>query len=234
MWPYWLMFLVPAWAVVQPGRLRRTQVWLPWGLVFLLYSLMIGFRYEVGGDWFNYLAQFNYYGSSSIGEVFERGDAGYYGLNWLVYRLGGEIYWVNLVCAVLLVWGAIVFSRAQPNPWLAMLAAVPYMLIVVGMGYTRQSAALGCALLGLTALGQGRVRKFVLWVALGALFHKTAVLLMPIAALAASRNRLLTAFLVIAASVLFYYLLLADSSESLWVNYVVSQYQSEGAGSALR
>lgn len=230
MWPYWMMFLIPVLALLQRGRLKESQAWAPWAGVFLVYVLMIGLRNEVGGDWFNYLAQFYDAGRKSLDQILLEGDPGYYGLNWVVYHLGGNIHWVNLVCATILVAGTITFCRAQPNPWMAMLAAVPYMLIVVGMGYTRQSVALGFALLGLTALGHGRVRLFVFWVAVGALFHKTAVLLMPIAALAASRNRVLTFSLVIATSLLFYYLLLAESSEILWENYVVSQYESEGGG----
>jgi len=71
------------------------------------------------------------------------------------------------------------------------------------MGYTRQAVALGFALLGLAALGEGRTRAFILWIAIGATFHKSAVLLL-------------------------YYLLLADASEALWQNYVEAQYESQG------
>ncbi|MDQ3039673.1 MAG: EpsG family protein, partial [Pseudomonadota bacterium] len=143
-------------------------------------------------------------------------------------KVGGSIYWVNFVCACVLMWGTIVFCRRQPNPWLALLAAVPYMLVVVGMGYTRQAGALGFALLGLSALGDGRVRAFVVWIIVGALFHKSAVLLLPIAALANSRNRILTGALVLLTTALTYYLLLADSAEKLWANYVDADLQSEG------
>jgi len=103
------------------------------------------------------------------------------------------------------------------------------MLIVVGMGYTRQSVALGFALFGLVALGEHRVRSFVICVALGALFHKSAVLLMPIAALAATRNRLVTVAIVAVSALMLYYLLLVDSAEALWANYVEAQMQSQGA-----
>jgi hypothetical protein len=228
MWPYWLMFLIPAWAVLMPGRLKSSQAWVPWAFVYLLFALMMGLRHEVGGDWFNYLPHFRETASRGFMEVMERGDPGYYGLNWLVAHAGGSIYHVNLVCAAIMMAGTVAFCRAQPNPWLALLAAVPYMLVVVGMGYTRQAVALGFALLGLTALGKGKVRSFVLWVAIGATFHKSAVLLLPIAALAASRNRLLTAAIVGATTLLLYYLLLADASEALWQNYVEAQYQSQG------
>jgi hypothetical protein len=228
MWPFWLMFLVPAWAVLMPGRLKPSQARVIWVMVGVLFALMMGLRHEVGGDWGNYLPLFRDTASRTFLEVMGRGDPGYYGLNWLVAHAGGSIYHVNLICAAILMYGTVVFCRAQPNPWLALLAAVPYMLVVVGMGYTRQAVALGFALLALTALGNGRTRAFVIWIAIGATFHKSAVLLLPIAALAASRNRLMTAGLVGISTLLLYYLLLADASEALWDNYVEARYQSDG------
>lgn len=228
MWPYWLMFLVPAWAVLQPGRLKAGQASVMWFVVGLLFASMMGLRYEVGGDWGNYLPLFRETAARSFADVIERSDPGYYGLNWIVAHAGGSIYHVNLFCAAIMMWGTVIFCRRQPNPWLALLAAVPYMLVVVGMGYTRQAVALGFALVGLTALGKEQVRSFVLWVAIGATFHKSAVLLLPIAALAASHNRFLTAALVGVTTALLYYLLLADSTEALWENYVKADYQSDG------
>lgn len=228
MWPYWLMFLIPAWAVLTPSRLKSSQARVVWVVVGVLFALIMGLRHEVGGDWGSYDHHFIRASALTLPEVLSGGDPGYYGLNWLTEMLGGSIYHVNLVCAAIMMWGTVVFCRVQPNPWLALMAAVPYMLIVVGMGYTRQAVALGFALLGLTALGNGRVRWFVIWIALGATFHKSAVLLLPIAALAASRNRFMTAGLVGVSTVLLYYLLLADASEALWENYVEAEYKSDG------
>ena len=228
MWPYWLMFLLPAWGTLAPWRLPQRQARWMWLAVWLVITLMMGLRHEVGGDWFNYEPLFRSTAHRTFGEVLLRDDPGYYGMNWIVAHADGDIHVVNLLCAIVMMWGTVVFCRRQPNPWLALLAAVPYMLVVVGMGYTRQAVALGFALLGLSALGDGRVRSFVLWVAVGALFHKSAVLLLPIAALAASRNRLLTGVLVALSTWLMYYLLVADSSETLWTNYVLEQYQSQG------
>ena len=228
MWPYWLMFLVPVWATLSPGRLKPSQARVMWIVVGVLFALMMGFRHEVGGDWGSYIRHFLRASSLPFAQGIRIGDPGYYALNWVVGRLGGDIYHVNLACAVVMMWGTVVFCRAQPNPWLALVAAVPYMLVVVGMGYTRQSVALGFALLGLTALGHARVRHFVVWIAIGATFHKSAILLLPIAALAASRNRLLTMALVGGISALLYYLLLADNTEQLWENYVEAEAQSEG------
>jgi len=228
MWPFWLMFLIPAWAVLTPRRLKPSQAWIPWAFVWVLFTLMIGLRHEVGGDWLNYLPQFDAAQRMTFADVLGKSDPGYVLINWLVGQAGGNIYGVNLVCAIITMWGTVAFCRRQPNPWLALAVAVPYMLIVVGMGYTRQGVALGFALLGLCALGDGRVRSFLLLVAIGATVHKSAVLLAPIAALASSRNRIFTGAMVGVSTVLLYYLLLADQSEKMWENYVDANMQSQG------
>jgi hypothetical protein len=225
---YWLMFLIPVCAALMPGRLKPSHAWLPWSLVYGLFTAVIGLRHEVGGDWFNYLDHFDSVAYLSLPDILAHSDPGYFLVNWLVSNAGGDIYYVNLICAAVTVAGTLVFARAQPNPWLALLVAVPYMLLVVAMGYTRQAVALGFGLLGLVALSHRRTRAFVLWVAIGATFHKSAVLLLPVAALAASRNRWLTIFIVAITTVLLYYLLLADSAEALWKNYVEADYQSDG------
>ncbi len=233
MWPYWLMLLIPAWGVLAPRRLPASQARVVWFLVGCLFAILMGFRHDVGGDWDTYVEHFDWVKRQSFGtSLTDRGDPGYYGMSWVIAKLGGDIYALNLICAGLLAWGTVAFSRRQPAPWLALFAAVPYLLIVVGMGYTRQSAAIGCAMLGLIALGDGRRRKFVFWILLAAAFHKTAVVLLPIAALSATRNRGWTFLWVGVMAFLGGWLFLYDSSDTLFKNYVESDYRfaSQGAG----
>ena len=228
MFAYWFMFAIALWAALVPVRLQGRQQILGWWLVGGLFALLIGFRHEVGGDWFHYLRHFEVDSRGTLLEAIGRGDPAYHALNWVVNELGGDIYWVNLVCGAIVMWGTVAFCRKQPRPWLALMVAVPYMLVVVAMGYSRQAVALGFALLALVAFGDRRVWRFVIFVTLAALFHKSAVLLMPIAGLASSRNRILTAILAAASAGVLYYLLLADSTEALWENYVESGYSSDG------
>ncbi len=225
---YWMLLLVPVLGALSPLRLQPASQRIVWLLVWLGFTLVMGLRHEVGGDWFNYLPMFLDTAQRDLATAVSMGDPGYSGLSWIVVAVGGDHYVLHLLCAAVVMAGTVVFCRAQPNPWLALLASVPYMLVVVGMGYTRQSVALGFALIALVALGDGRTRKFVLWVILGALFHKSAVLLLPIAALASSRNRWLTGLLVLASTALMYYLLLEDTAEALWTNYVEADMQSQG------
>lgn len=230
MWPFWLLFFVAAAGVLGPRRLPVRQARTIWVLVGALFVLVIGLRHEVGGDWFSYLSHFQRAADMSLAQVAVMSDPGHYLLNRWIARWGGSIHFVNMVYAALLVVGAMVFCRRQPNPWLALVVAVPYMLIVVGMGYTRQSVALGFALLGLVSLQDKRIRRFVVLIIFGALFHKSAVLLLPIAALASSSNRWLTALIILGATCLMYYLLLSDVAEVLWSNYVEADMHSTGGG----
>jgi hypothetical protein len=139
------------------------------------------------------------------------------------------IFGVNLIGGAIFAVGLVVFCVNQPRPWLALAVAMPYLVIVVGMGYSRQAIALGLEMLGLLSLRNRSTLNFVLWTILAAAFHKTAVLLLPIAALAGSSNRYWTAAWVGLTGMVLYYLLLAKDADTLVANYVGGAMQSDGA-----
>ncbi|HSC88680.1 MAG TPA: EpsG family protein [Polyangiaceae bacterium] len=199
-----------------------------WFGVVALCAFMVGLRQEIGADWFTYDFYFQEVAAMTFREALAFNDPGYYGLNWIVEAIGGDVYWVNAICAVIVMSGVSVFTRHQSLPWVALSVAVPYLVIVVAMGYTRQGAALGFVLLGLTALSRGRSASFVAWVVCGALFHKSAVLVLPIAVVAATKKRLWTFVWVSATGVLGAYLLVAEESQELWRLYVEERMQSDG------
>lgn len=235
MWFYWFIFVTAALSALSRERVRSSQAGWAWLMVVALLSVAMGLRHEVGGDWFNYLGQFWRFSSGSLGEVLLTAkDPGYSLLGWLAAKLGGGIYLLNLMCAIPLAVGTVALARKQPWPMLAILVAIPYLLIVVGMGYTRQAAAIGFSMLGLVALSDRRQRAFVLWVLLAAAFHKTAVLLLPIAALAATKNRMWSYVWVGVVSLLAAALFFLESSDALWDNYVVSEYAQASQGGAIR
>jgi len=228
MLPYWLFFLLPTLAVLSTQKLSPRSQEAVWLLALLFFALAIGLRHQVGGDWGAYLRYLETASLMRFHEAITASDPGYYLLNWLVAQAGGNIYWVNFLCGLILMIGLVSFARRQPLPWLALLVAVPYLIMVVGMGYTRQAVALGFMLLGLVALGDGRSRWFLFWVLLGASFHKSAVLLLPMAGLAASQQRSVTLAWAAFASLIGGYIFLFDSVDTLWTNYVEADYQSQG------
>lgn len=190
---------------------------------------MIGLRHEVGGDWSTYLDHIEMVTNVSWQDALIQGDPAYSLLNWVAAETKLGIYFTNTVCAALFSWGLVVFCRAQPRPWLALVVAVPYLVTVVAMGYTRQGVAIGLAMLGLVALSDRKLLRFVIFLALAATFHKSAMILMPLAVLAGTKRRLWTLMWVCVATVLFYGLLLEKYVETLKSGYLEAQYQSQGA-----
>jgi len=225
---YWFLCLIPTLGVLSGRTLAPSAQRAGWIFMGMVFALAIGLRHQVGGDWGSYLRYLNEASVMTLPEILVRGDPGYYLINWLVARLGGNIYLVNLVCGISLMTGVIVFARQQPLPSLAFLVAVPYLIIVVGMGYSRQAVALGFILLGLAALANGRTRRFVVWVLVGAAFHKSAVLLLPVSALASSEKRLWNLVWIGVITLVGGYLFLFDSVDTLWTNYVQADYHSQG------
>lgn len=233
------MFLIPVGLALRESVRRQLVVgaWqapvfkLPqlWWLIVIGLTLLIGWRYEVGGDWGSYLRNFDN-ATYRIGqEGWWDSDPGYRLLEWIAIQFDWGIYGVNLLGAFLFSLGLVVFCRHLPRPWLALAVSIPYLVIILGMGYSRQGIALGLLMIGMVALGNGQVRRFVFWTVLAATFHKSAVVLIPIAALAASRRRFVTALLVGVVALVSYVVLLQDAVEGLVSGYIDAEYQSQGA-----
>ncbi len=232
MWPYWMLFGVAAClATTHLSPLRRHDPRWPaawWGMAAALV-LVVGLRHEVGGDWETYLLHMGWGYERTFFEALADKDPAYGLLNWLVAQFGGNIYAVNTVCALLFTWGLMSFCRVQPRPWLALVVALPYLVTVVAMGYTRQGTAIGLVMLGLVALGRGQVLRFVLWTAVAATFHKSAVVLIPLALLSGRRIRLGTLLWVVPATAALFVLIMLDSVDALATNYLGREYDSQGA-----
>jgi hypothetical protein len=229
---YWLLFAffaVGALLTRQTGLQRKPSILLLAGAISV--CLAIGLRYRVGADWRTYEFLYSYAGHASFAQLLRIGDPGYQFISWALQRIGAEFWAVNMFCGLLFTWGLYRFVRVQPDPWMACVVAVPYLIVVVAMGYTRQAAAIGVLMAGLAALKQGSsVLRFAIYVAVAALLHKTAVMVLPLVIFAGRRNKLLNAIAGIAGCILLYDLFLANSVETLVRNYVEAEYSSQGAG----
>lgn len=232
MFPYWFLFTLCAAGTIQYHD--RPNVRAQGGplLLFMivLTTAMIGFRYEVGGDWFTYVQIFETLRYEPLYDILTMSDPGYGLLNWFVASLGAGVWMVNLVCAAIFMWGVARFVSKQPNPWLALLVGVPYLIIVVAMGYTRQAVAIGFILAGLSSPSGRRITRFWIYVAFAVAFHKTAIIVIPLVAISQARNRFLMAGIGIVAVGILYYLFVRSEIDGLMTNYVEQQYESQGAG----
>lgn len=201
-----------------------------WWLIVIFFTFIIGMRYEVGGDWGAYLSYFESISQMPLIDSFDiSSDTGYLIINYLSSYFNLGIYGVNLFCGFIFSLGLSIFCRSLPRPLLALACAIPYLFLVVSMGYSRQGAALGFAMIGLAFLARERKLVFCIFIILAALFHKTAISLLPIAALAGTKNKIASFFFVILIGIIIYFTALSASFDRLIEYYIRNEYQSRGA-----
>ncbi|MFD1789241.1 EpsG family protein [Sphingomonas floccifaciens] len=171
------------------------KLWKPAGgyvlafMIFAFLTIFIGYRYQIGVDWVTYELIFLDASRSTLFDALGQGDSAYSLINWLVGQAGGQVWHVNLICAGIFSAGLILFCQILPRPGLALVVAVPTLIVITAMGYTRQAAAVGCIMLACRAFHGSISWRWLGWLCLGLLFHKSTLLIFPPFVLAASRNR---------------------------------------------
>ena len=180
MWVYaWLLLLPVILAIGRHfPRLERASLVLAW----VALVLFIGFRRFVGVDWDAYQIMFVRAGSYPVLEAMTLSDPGYMLLSSAVASLGFSIPILNAICAAIFATGLLVFVRRQPSPPLAMLIAIPVLVLIASLT-TRQSVALGMEMAALALYASGARRLPSLLLLLAPLFHWTAILLLPLVAI---------------------------------------------------
>lgn len=230
MTPYFVLLAVWILGALQfskrSGRVYEGAFYV---IAIVFTTVMIGLRYRVGGDWTTYEEMYDYIGFMTLEDAARFTEPAYAFLNWISTKVGGGVYIPNMVCAAVFMAGLSTLVRKQARPWLAMTVAIPYLVIVVGMGYTRQAAAIGVICWAIAGADDDRVWKTVTKIALAALFHKTAILFLPILLAPIAKRNLLVGGLGAILFVGLAFIALGGSSDRLVANYVNSDYQSSGA-----
>lgn len=226
MFIYWCI-----WGIIILMNLTRSKyhtLLLQFMMLVLLF--VIGFRYEVGGDWGNYLLMLSFFEGRSLSESFLITDYAYALLNWFSLQVDQGIVLVNFFCACIVVFGYYKLSVAFKYKWITLLSLFSYTLVAVAMGYTRQSVAISLVCCAFASLLRSPSRiTFFLWIISAMLFHKTAVVMLSFLFLINRPNLntflfYLYAFCVfLGVASVFYILSLADNV------YTTGEVESSGA-----
>lgn len=154
----------------------KNLIYISYGVFLTIY---IGFRHEIGGDWDTYQTLFNRIANLNFLELINiRYEFGYILLNWVISKLGLGIYFVNFIIAIIFISGLMMFCFNQPYKWLGLLISTPYLINVVAMGATKQSASIGFILLAYVFWQKQKSIYLILaFIFFAFLFHKSAILL---------------------------------------------------------
>jgi len=171
----------------------KNLIYISYGIFLTIY---IGFRDLIGGDWWAYQYLFNRIANLNFLELINiRYELGYAFLNWLISKLNLGIHYVNFISAIIFVSGLMIFCYNQPYKWIGILISTPYLINVVAMGATKQSAAIGFVLIAyLLWQKQKSVYLILIFIFFAFLFHKSAILLSFLILPMIKRNNLIVIF----------------------------------------
>ena len=231
---YWLLFAYPAvLAFAYPtgpkpaGNSAGQTIALAGFVVF--YTLLAGLRWDVGGDWGNYVEIYDEIALATLGEALTITDPLFGLVNWVSAQFDLGVYFVNGVCSFMLVVGVARIVGSLREPWLAMLMAVPYLLIVVGLGYIRQGAAIGLLLLAMNAYDRGSLLRTAAYLLIGVGFHSTAIMVFPLFALSLAQRHKIMALILAVVSVYAYFGLVVPRLDKFNAGYLEAELESTGA-----
>lgn len=222
MFPYLLLMAVFAAAAVLMPQRRPNPI--AWAFAYIVLVLFVGLRHKVGMDWNNYLYMIQFAGTGTLAEAMAYAEPAYAFLLWLSGQMGYGMYGVNLIAASIVIHGVMKLARSTQEPWLALVVAMPVLITVVAMSANRQAVAIGL-LLWLVASWEGSslVRR-VMFVAMAALFHFSAIFFLMFVALGLRiRGEYKIALGVFMAAATIVFLQLSGSAEYYDQAYVSGQ-----------
>ena len=232
---YWMILALPALFGLSPIKIDRDLKMILFWLFGIVLAILIGYRHEVGGDWFRYVdtAYGIQKGVSFDFSSFDTGDYAYRLIHWISVNYLNGIYATNLICAVFFVAGLLRFSRAMSIPWMALFVSIQFLVIVVSMGYTRQAAAIGFLMWGLVDLINGKNIRFYVLVIIGSLFHFTSLIMLPIGLMYNIKNNriqfILLLLVIILSGMAIYALFLRQIDHMIYYYLTIKFHHSDGA-----
>jgi hypothetical protein len=194
MYPYLAMLALPSGLALASPRARRLALLL----VALLYFLMIGFRFQVGMDWNNYIYIFQSKRALALPDLIFAREPGYGLLMWIAAQLGLGMLFVNAVSGLVFCWGFFAVAKRCGEPWLAIAIATPLLAVAFAMSGVRQAIAAGIIFYLMAHWDEHRTLVRMLLVGLASLFHFSSIFIMMFVALGSNAS----AFLRIGGAVL--------------------------------
>ena len=229
---YWTIFILPILFGISKIKVDNNIKNLLFFIFGLILVVIIGFRHEIGGDWARYISIYEFHTGTELDfSNFKSGDYAYELIVWFSNNYLNGIYSTNFICSIFFVAGLFRFCRAMPMPWVALFVSIPFLVIIVSMGYTRQGTAVGVILWGLVDLMKGNTGRYYMYIVIAVLFHKTALIMLPIGVLYKIDSKSILIFIAIFVFfVIFVYGIFKESFEHMFYFYVTIEYKhSQGA-----
>ena len=237
---YWLLVLVPMLFALREQRNQdRSNDRTLLGLLMFVLLVVMGFR-QNSGDFSTYekvyeIVRIEVLRGRPFTQIVTITEPIYGLFNWVSVQFNWGICGVNTLCALVFLGCLWRCASGEPSPLFFTALSIPYFVIVVGMGYTRQGLAAGLIMLGIQSLRFGKPWLFGLQIMLAAGFHTSAFAFLPAVLFAkldyrGDSTKMFVRILIIGIGVFGAYNIIQEQYGLYVVHYGgESQYKSSGA-----
>lgn len=211
---------------------RRSLATLLTISLFLLWFM--GTRYIVGCDFKAYFLRYhNILPGVYLNEIFSEQEPGFALMSAVLKTLGAHYMWVNICASALMVAAYFWFARAHRNSILIMALLFPVVIVQLGMSGIRQGVAVAGLMAASVFFMQGRRWMTGLMIILGAQFHSSVIVFLPIAFLAGRKVSIvrITVGALLLSPLAIY--LLSDRLDVYADRYIEQSYGAITSGGAL-
>jgi hypothetical protein len=162
---------------------RRSLATLLTISLFLVWFM--GTRYIVGCDFKAYFLRYtDTLPGLYVSEIFVEQEPGYALMTAILKTLGAHYMWVNICASALMVLGYFYFARAHRSPIMILALLFPVIIVQLGMSGIRQGVAVSALMVASVFFMRGRGWMTALFIILGAQFHSSLIMFLPMAFLA--------------------------------------------------
>ncbi|MGH1367084.1 MAG: EpsG family protein [Maritimibacter sp.] len=209
----------------QP-RLRDQVYYLVLAFLFAFSA----FRFQVGCDWWGYIAQWNAQEArGNLPSPDQREPLWWAGIA-LLQAIGLPYPWLNVTSNALFFVGIHAIARRQPDPLGFLVLLFPILIINMPMSGIRQGAAIGVLCFAFLAFMDRRAIRFAALVFIASLIHESSIvllLMLPLVKGDYSRQRLFLAVLLALPGA--FVLAQGDASQTASTRYIGTGLDAGGA-----
>ncbi|SIS92977.1 MAG: EpsG family protein [Thalassolituus maritimus] len=175
-----ILFFVILFSVLSIFKRRNAIYFFPIVLCLVVFS---GTRYQTGNDWMGYQQVFDAQISSRAG-IFDtsgRMEIGYLVVNNIVVSVGGELWWIFFIFALMNVFlfykGFLIYT---PFVSVALLLYLRFSYLQLDFMFLRQGLAIAIFFYALKYIVEKRAKLYFILILLACFFHISAVVLFPL------------------------------------------------------
>lgn len=210
---------------------NRSLPWLIAALLFLLWFM--GARYYVGCDFTGYLNRFiNIPANTRLSDAITEHEPGFELLITAISTSGLDYMWLNISATAVILLGYYIFLRNHYNPLMILALLFPIMIVQLSMSGIRQAIAVSFLLVSTVYFMRGKRVLTATWILLGAQFHTSVVVFLPIALLAGkniSTTRLAISSALLAPVVILFIGSRVEVYQDRYINQLYGDISSGGA-----